>query len=46
MYQAYGDNKFEDARINSHKFQDALTILLKELNKNNLSEFTIKYGVF
>jgi hypothetical protein len=45
MHQAYGNEKFEAARQNSHKFQLALNdVFLKDENK--IKDFTIKYGVF
>ncbi|HMG69175.1 MAG TPA: hypothetical protein VK588_15865 [Chitinophagaceae bacterium] len=45
MHKAYEDPKFEEARANSHKFQNTLNkIFIGE--KNKVSEFTLKYGVF
>jgi hypothetical protein len=45
MHKAYSDEKFEAARQNSHKFQDALNnVFLRDESK--IREFTIKYGVF
>ena len=45
MHTAYGNDKFEKARSNSHEFNKVLdAVFLKE--KNKISDFTIKYGVF
>jgi predicted nucleotidyltransferase len=45
MYEAYGNKKFEEARDNSHIFQESLNnIFIRQSNK--ISEFTLKYGVF
>lgn len=45
MEDAYGNEKFEAARENSHQFQEVLNkIFLYE--KSKLQEFTLKYGVF
>ncbi|MDR3681376.1 MAG: nucleotidyltransferase domain-containing protein [Flavipsychrobacter sp.] len=45
MHQAYGNEKFEYARENSHLFLDGLaSIFLKD--SNEIGKFTIKYGVF
>lgn len=45
MKNAYGDDKFEEARENSHKFQYSLTKIFFEEN-SKLREFTLKYGFF
>jgi hypothetical protein len=45
MHNAYGNERFEKARANSHVFLNALTdVFLKDSNKIGI--FTIKYGVF
>jgi predicted nucleotidyltransferase len=45
MHEAYGDEKFEDARALSHEFQASLNNVF--LDQNNIfGEFAIKYGIF
>ena len=45
MDKAYGDLKFEEARQNSHQFQEALNnIFIKQ--ETPIREFVLKYGVF
>jgi hypothetical protein len=45
MSNAYGDSRFEDARKNSHDFQDTLSKIFFE-EKSALKDFTLKYGFF
>ncbi len=45
MHKAYGDPIFEKARVNSHKFQDALTKVFIE-EDGRIRDFTLKYTVF
>jgi predicted nucleotidyltransferase len=45
MDKAYGDPRFEEARKNSHRFQSTLSKIFIE-EKNSISEFTLKYGIF
>ena len=45
MHDAYGDEKFEEARGNSHDFQDALNKIFFEEN-TPIKDFTLKYGFF